>query len=112
MFGWYIMELIAYCFLLYLFLKSKFVQYVQQKKSMITRTNSHRELLHTKFHISISIKICTINMCITYSSPFFSANFLLYVADVAGGERTEELPLQSIVAHRRSSSLPAMDVAG
>ena len=34
------------------------------------------------------------------------------MADVAGGERTEELPLQSMATHGRSSSLPAMDVAG
>ena len=33
------------------------------------------------------------------------------MADVAGGERTVELPLQSMATHGRSSSLPAMDVA-
>src|SRR3954467_2692431 len=51
------------------------------------------------------------NMCIILS-PFLSKLPLPYVADVAGGERTEELPLQSMATHGRSSSLPAIDVAG
>jgi len=32
--------------------------------------------------------------------------------DVADGEQTEELPLPSMATHGRSTSLPAMDVAG
>src|SRR4051812_46371779 len=51
------------------------------------------------------------NMCIILS-PFLSKLPFPYVADVAGDERIEELPLQSMATHGRSSSLPAMDVAG
>ena len=54
--------------------------------------------------------------CILLCSIFIKSKFVLcsiaLLADVAGGERTEELPLQSMATHGRSSSLPAMDVAG
>ena len=46
-------------------------------------------------------------MCVTYSSPFSP-----FKTKPVASARTEELPLQSMATHWRSSSLPDMDVAG
>ena len=65
------------------------------------------------YGINCILKLCSIfiKSKIVLCSICFALNIAL-LADVAGGERTEELPLQSMATHRRSSSLPAMDVAG
>jgi len=65
------------------------------------------------YGIKCILKLCSIfiKSKIVLCSICFALNIAL-LADVAGGERTEELPLQSMATHGRSSSLPAMDVAG
>ena len=65
------------------------------------------------YGINCILKLCSIfiKSKIVLCSICFALNIAL-LADVAGGERTEELPLQSMATHGRSSSLPAMDVAG
>ena len=65
------------------------------------------------YGINCILKLCSIfiKSKIVLCSIWFALNIAL-LADVAGGERTEELPLQSMATHGRSSPLPAMDVAG